>query len=386
MSASLAVCLVPGLASGNAHAAEGSNSRRAAQQAEAERRLQQLRQDIATLTNARDTLLGERDSAARALREADQTVAQESRALQQIDADVAAQEAELAQLQQRRDTLQQHLARQRQALARLLRSAYALGRHEQLKLLLAQDRIESLARVMAYHRYLQKNRVTQIQTLSTQMQALTRLQQAIIEQQARLQASRMQQQARLAELDDQRQTRRQLLTELERRFSDTGARLAALGRDEQAVSALLERLRDIFADIPKQPDAIRPFAQHKGRLPRPIAGKTLAGFGASLPDGRSSRGWLIQARSGAEIKAIAHGRVAFSDWLKGYGLIIILDHGEGWMSLYAHADSLQREAGDWVAPGEVLAHAGASGGLDEPALYFELRRHGRPLDPHGWFK
>ena len=359
---------------------------RAAREAEAERRLSQVRREIAELTAARQALEGERGDAARILREADQTVDRESRALREIDTRIAEQQAELARLEDQRRALELRLGSQRQALAALLRSAYALGRHEQLKLLLAQDRIESLARVLAYHRYFQRDRISRIDALMTELAELAEVVRQVNAQRAALDQSRAAQAEQLAGLETQREERRAVLAALEARYKDASSRLQALGRDEQALVELLERLRDIFADIPDRLEAAQPFAQRRGRLTTPLAGKTLVAFGGTLPDGRGSHGWLIQADSGTAVRAVAHGRVAFADWLKGYGLIVILDHGEGWMSLYAQNDSLQREVGDWVDAGDVLASAGSSGGQSQAALYFELRRAGRPVDPHGWFR
>lgn len=359
---------------------------RAAREAEAERRLSQVRREIAELTAARQALEGERGDAARILREADQTVDRESRALREIDTRIAEQQAELARLEDQRRALELRLGSQRQALAALLRSAYALGRHEQLKLLLAQDRIESLARVLAYHRYFQRDRISRIDALMTELAELAEVVRQVNAQRAALDQSRAAQAEQLAGLETQREERRAVLAALEARYKDASSRLQALGRDEQALVELLERLRDIFADIPDRLEAAQPFAQRRGRLTPPLAGKTLVAFGGTLPDGRGSHGWLIQADSGAAVRAVAHGRVAFADWLKGYGLILILDHGEGWMSLYAQNDSLQREVGDWVDAGDVLASAGSSGGQSGTALYFELRRGGRPVDPRGWFR
>ena len=362
-----------------------AQSDRATREADTQRRLAAVREEIATLSALRKNLDDERSEAAGAVREADQAVDQESRALREIDAEVAAQETELETLQQRRTALETSLGAQREALAALLRSAYALGRHEQLKLLLAQDRLDALARVLAYHRYFQRDRVERIRNLLTELDELAQVVRQVEVQRTALEASRAGQQARIAELETQRGQRRTLLAGLETRFKDTGSRIQALGRDEKALAQLLEQLQDIFADIPDRLDAAQPFAQRRGRLDPPLAGRTLVGYGAALPDGRTSQGWLIAASAGAPVRAIAHGRVAFSDWLKGYGLIVILDHGDGFMSLYAQNDSLHRDVGDWVGPGDTLASAGSSGGQSQPALYFELRRHGRPVDPRGWF-
>ena len=148
----------------------------------------------------------------------------------------------------------------------------------------------------------------------------------------------------------------------------------------------IESLRDIFADIPDQLDGARPFSQRRGQLSAPVPGRVLTAFGGSLPDGRRSEGWLLEAAAGETVTAVAPGRVAFSDWMNGYGLLLILDHGEGFLSLYAHNDGLMREVGDWVKAGEPLAQAGSSGGQGRAALYFELRRQGQPLDPQLWLR
>ena len=381
---SLAFILV--LASGSFGAALAQDeAARRAKDAEAAAKLETVRAEIRTLTEAQRALEGERSEATQAVREADQAVNREAKALREIDAGLVDQQKELARLEGEKEALQLRLRDQREALAQLLRSAYALGRHEQLKLLLAQDRIEELARVLAYHRYFQRDRVVRIESLLGELRELTAVTRAVAAQREILETTRAAQTQRIAELDAQREERRALLAKLTAQFKDTKAKLDALGRDERNLVALLASLRDVFADIPKQLDEAKPFAQRRGGLRRPLAGKILAGFGAPLPDGRLSQGWLIGATVGANVTAVAPGRIAFADWLKGYGLIVILDHGDGYMSLYAHNDSLLTEAGDWVAPGDALAGAGSSGGQSEAALYFELRLNGRPVNPKGWF-
>ncbi len=356
-----------------------------AQQKQTQEKLEKVRRELALLAQARQLLAGERNDASQALREADVLVNEQTRALDAIEVDIARQTAELARLDARRTQLEKQLSGQRQALAELVRSAYALGRHEQLKLLLAQDRIESLARVMAYHRYFQQGRITKIQTLMQQMQELSAVAAQITTQQEKLAQSHAAQQEKLAQLESQRGQRRELLRELEGRFRDTQSRIEALGRDEKALAQLLDQLQDIFADIPDAVDAAMPFAKRRGKLPAPLPGKVEVRYGGTLPDGRQSQGWLLAAKAGDPVRAVAHGRVAFADWLKGYGLIVIVDHGDGYMSLYAQNDSLRSEAGDWVKPGDVLALAGSSGGQGAPALYFELRRNSEPIDPKPWF-
>lgn len=358
---------------------------RNARETEAQQKLDAIRTEIRALSDAQRSLDNERSEAAAAVREADQAIDGEARALREIDGRIEAQQAELAALEQQKSAIEAGLGKQREALAALLRSAYALGRHEQIKLLLAQDRIDALARVLAYHRYFQRDRVGRIESLLDELKQLAAVVQAVSAQREALGASRQEQTQRIADLEAQREARRALLANLDKQFSDAQGRLAALGRDEKSLIGLLESLRDVFADIPRQLDDARPFEQRRGSLLRPHEGKLLANYGGRLPDGRTSQGQLIGGNSGDAVRAVAPGRVAFADWLKGYGLIVILDHGHGYMSLYAQNDTLQKDVGDWVAAGETLAGVGMSGGQSQPALYFELRRNGRPLDLRAWF-
>lgn len=367
-------------------AAQGPAPQRQRQEAAAERKLEAVREKIAALTAEQRALQDRRSDAERALRTADEAVAGALRELRQTEAELATGEAELARLEAEHARLQTHLADQREALAALVRSAYALGRHEQLKVLLAQDRIADLARVLAYHRYFQADRSARIRALLDELQALAELGRQVQARRETLNAVRLSQQDAIAALQTQHDQRRTLLAEVERQGRDAGARLAALGRDEKALRKLLERLRDVLADVPRRLEEGKPLAQQRGALPWPLAGGLLTAFGRPLPDGRTAEGWLIAGTAGAEVRAIAHGRVAFADWLKGYGLILILDHGEGWLSLYAHNDALLRAAGDWVRAGEPVASVGSSGGQGRPALYFELRHDSRPVDPRNWLR
>jgi septal ring factor EnvC (AmiA/AmiB activator) len=359
---------------------------RAQQEAAAQKRLDTLRAQIKAIAKEQREFETERGDAAKSLREADGKVNEAVRALRRTEAGIATQELELQQLEEKKATLESGLSEQREALAALVRSAYALGRHEQLKLLLAQDRMSDLARVLAYHRYFQADRQERITGLLAELRELAAVAQQIVDQRQILEAARLQQQTELDALEAQRGERAGVLATVEAQFKDRAARLAALGRDEKAVLKLLEQLRDAVADIPRQVDDNRPFATRRGQLGRPLAGTALAAFGGRLPDGRTSDGLLIAGTAGAEVRAVAPGRVAYSDWLKGYGLLTIVDHGDGWMSLYAFNDALLKDVGDWVRGGEPLATVGSSGGQGRPALYFELRRNGQPQDPKPWLR
>ena len=362
--------------------------------AAAEKQLRATRARIKALADEQKKIEAERDAAAAQLRQADGQVAASQRSLAATQARIAEQQARLDQLQARQAQLEASLSRQRSELAVLLRSAYAMGRHQQLKLLLEQDRMADLARVLAYHRYFQRDRQSRISGLQQELQALAELGEQVRQQQAGLLAERDRQQAELSALAAHKQSRRQLLRSLDGKYRDRKTRLAALGRDEKSTAALLERLRKLMSSLPKAPrtpstpgkprpgDARIPL----GPMQLPLAGSILAGYGGTMPDGHKSQGLLIAGSAGATVQAVRAGRVAYADWLKGYGLLLILDHGGGWMSLYAFNDTLLKATGDSVQAGEAISTVGSSGGQGRPALYFELRRNGQPQDPAGWLK
>ena len=384
MRAALALlCLLLG---GLAQAQTTDPAARAGEEKAAQQKLAQVREQIRTLTAAQHTTSGERNEATQALREQEMAVASVLKDIRGLDQQRLEQQAALDDLHGRQKTLQSGLSKQREALAALLRSAYALGHDQELKLLLQQEDIAASARVLSYHRYFQQAQVERIDALLTDLQQLTQVGEEIKSKQAELDATRAQRELDIEELQLQRAQREQLLGELERTLKDQQSRLAAMGRDEASILQLLEQLQDVFADIPDQLGGAEPFASQRGRLPHPHPGAVRTAFGAKDGAGRVLSGWLIEAAQGDPVHAVAGGRVAFADWLKGYGLLLILDHGDGYMSLYGYNDSLLRDVGEWVAAGDKIASSGASGGNTTPALYFELRHKGKPINPKPWLR
>jgi septal ring factor EnvC (AmiA/AmiB activator) len=292
------------------------------------------------------------------------------------------------------------LSGQRAELAALVRSAYALGGNEQLKLLLAQDRVVDLARAMEYHRYLEQDRLRRIHALTDQLRALADLSKQVDAQRATLAASHQEQATRLTAVQSQRQQRSQLIASIDAGYHDRAARMAAMGRDADALEGLVKKLSVVMARTPPPAhvatltphhDAgsnpgqatspvVTPFTGSGGHFSWPIEGRVLAGFG----DGSS--GLLIAGTAGEEVHAVAEGRVAFANWLKGYGRLVIVDHGNGVMSLYANNDALLKNAGDSVHAGEALSTVGSSGGQGRNALYFEIRQNGKAVDPRAWLR
>lgn len=409
-SAWLALCLAAAAlaapAPGFAQAKPPARALAARNQAAAQKALAGTREQIKALSEEQKRLESERDAAAGELRRIDEVVADAQRHLHDTQAEIAAQERALVQLEQRRLELEGTLSKQRAELATLVRSAYALGRHQELQLLLEQDRISDLARVLAYHRYFERARVERIGRLNAELSELARVATQIEQRKAELLAAQNRQRDDAAKLAAQKRERGKVVAALDARYQDRRARLGALGRDEQNTVALLERLRKLMAQLPKTAPprpAVRPGPPRPGqpRLPvppvrdaaipmgpmsLPLAGSILAGFRGTMPDGHQSQGLLIAGSAGAQVHAVRAGRVAYADWLKGYGLLLILDHGSGWMSLYAFNDALLKNTGEDVAAGEAISTVGSSGGQGRPALYFELRHNGQPADPAGWLR
>jgi septal ring factor EnvC (AmiA/AmiB activator) len=368
-------------------APDEADPQHAAQEREAKQKLDAVRAEIKALAEQQRATEGEKGDAVKALREKETEVAAVARDVHALDEKVDAQNKELDVLDAERERLETALKSQRDALAALLRSAYALGRHEELKLLLQQNDVAAIARVLAYNRYFQRSRIGRIDTLSADLESLAKVQDEIRTKSAELATTRDTRAADGARLDRERAEREQLVGELDAKLKEQGQRAAALGKDEKALTALLEKLRDVFADIPKQLSGAEPFASQRGRLAWPVAGARIAtAFGSTDESGRRSSGLLLAAKTGTAVHAVSHGRIVFADWLRGYGLMIIVDHGDGYLSLYGCNETLLKDVGDWVKAGETIATSGASGGQKTPGLYFELRAKGQAVDPKGWLR
>lgn len=390
---------------------------------EAERKLQKLRSELKGVAQERRNLEGQRGQASRQLREADEKVARTGRVLAQTETALQRETRAMNELQAKRDALQAGLEKQRAELASLLRAAYRIGNNAPLKLLLSQDRVADANRSLAYHRYLQRERAQRIQSLTADLTELQRVETEIVDRRKALEGTRQQQKQQVATLADDRRERAATVATLDERYKDRSEREKALGQDAKALETLLANLRAAAARAEaerraaarraaaekaaadkadraaaasgtrpppratKTPPAVASAPPPKvGGLGWPLSGNLLARYGGKLPDGRTSSGVLIGAPAGSTITAVADGTVVFSDWMTGYGMILIVDHGNGYMSLYAHNDTLLRDAGATVKKGEAVAKVGNSGGQGVTALYFELRRNGQPVDPGSWLQ
>lgn len=374
---------------------------------EAERRLERVRKELKDVAGERRELEGRRGEAARELRQSDERVAASARALQGTEAELAQQQEALAGLRERRDALGARMQAQRGELRALLRASYATGNAAPLKLMLAQDQVADASRALTYHRYLQRQRAARIAALRDELAELDGIEREIAERQSALENARDTQRAQVATLQRDRREHAQTVATLDKRYRDRSAREQALGQDAKSLERLLTRLRAAAAKAEAErraaaaraakreaaaggnartparraPEVARAVPIQVGGLGWPLSGTLLAGYGGRMPDGRSSNGVLIGAAVGTQVRAVADGTVVFAEWMTGYGMILIVDHGNGAMSLYAHCEALLKSAGDTVKRGDAVATVGNSGGQGQPALYFELRRNGQPVNP-----
>ena len=366
--------------------AQTATSTSPVQEAQAKQKLDEVRAEIKKISDEQKEISTRKNDAAAGLREQELKIAATAKDLHMLNLKLDAQQDKLSALETQRDTLEVKLKAQRETLAALLRSAYAVGRNEELKLLLAQEDVAAIGRMLAYFRYFERARIGEIESLLKDLDALAQVHKEIDDETAQLKASHEQRAAEATQLDAERAQRQSVLADLDIQLKDEQARLAALGKDEKSLVDLLEKLRDVFADIPKQIAGEEPFTQLRGRLNWPARGKVAVAFGAKEGNDRTSNGVVIAVAEGSEVRAVSHGRVVFADWMRGFGLLLIVDHGDGFLSLYGYNETLFKDVGDWVSANEAVASSGATGGQKTPGVYFELREQGKPVDPRGWLK
>jgi septal ring factor EnvC (AmiA/AmiB activator) len=355
------------------------------ERAEAESRLTEVIAEIGRLKTSLEASRGEHRNEQARLKQLDLALQKATREFRALEDQRRSHEAQLADLEQQREDYVDSLDERMGQLGDQLRSAYRNGRQSRLKLVLNQDDPQQIERMLAYYDYFNQAQVERIAGLRDALETLDSMQSEIDAELARIEAVQEEQQAILDQLTEQRENRTALLADLAGRIDTEEARLKELERNRRDLEALIERLADALADIPADLGSHLGVPRQKGRLPMPVTGPVKHAFGQARGGGLRWQGWLIGADPGAEVKSVAYGRVAFADWLRGYGLLIIIDHGEDFMSLYGHNESLLLEAGDWIEPGEVISTVGSNPGNGQ-GLYFELRRRGKALDPAAWLK
>lgn len=288
-------------------------------------------------------------------------------------------------LQDELSGLNKQLVAQRQILSAQIRSAYSMGRQQNIKMLLNQQNPAEVGRTQVYFDYFNRARNHEIslflENIEKKKLAETKLKQTL----SSISTLHKAQKDKTRKRQKQRTQRKKLLSELSDKIKNQENTLTSLEVSRNKIENLLESLGELLADIPTSPSEKRPFKTQKGKLPWPVSGPFIGRFGQPKNYGDLKwNGVLIKTKYGTPVRAVSHGRVAFSDWLQGFGFITIVDHGDGYMSLYGNSESLFKQAGDWVSAGDVIASAGDSGGQPQSGVYFEIRSRGKPINPEKW--
>jgi septal ring factor EnvC (AmiA/AmiB activator) len=348
-----------------------------------EQELEEVRERISELKQSMDAAAEERDRLAGELQELEVAISEQRMRLKEIERDRQYTVGKKQKLDDELAEREQHLDAESEALAAQVRTAYMSGSQEKIRLLLNQRDPATLGRLMAYYRYLNDYRAENIEAVIEQIRKLDELRAQIAAEEARLTALVQARYDELGRLNKSQESRAELLASLRRKIASEGKEVEQLAAQEKDLTRLIAELSTILSDYPISSE--QPFSEHKGRLTWPVAGTLLHDFGQPRVGGNIKwNGVVLAAPRGREVRAVYHGRVAFADWLAGMGLLVIVDHGEGYMTLYGYNETVLKNTGDWVAPGDVIATVGDSGGQSQASLYFELRRGTKPENPRRW--
>ncbi len=357
--------------------------------------LRQLRSRIDALQKQLAASEGTKIEAVDALRGSEHAISGINRALRELAGRQRAINAEVAQLQGQNPRIAADIELQQTRLARLLYQQYIGAQPDALKLLLNREDPNRIARELHYLTHLSRARAELIRSLRTNLERLNELTRVGQRQRAELAAIHSEQQAQRKRLENEKRARKTVLLRVSRQIEGQRREISTLKRDENRLAKLVERLNQVLSGSP--PEALRnerlphaagdggPFSRLKGQLRLPVRGELKNRFGGPREGGSLSwKGLFIAAPAGLEVKAIAAGRVVFADWLRGFGNLLIIDHGDGYMSLYGNNESLYKEVGTATRGGETVAAVGNSGGNTLSGLYFEIRHKGKAFDPLAW--
>ncbi len=408
-----------------------------AERAELQQKLSALKRDINKTESAKD-------QAADALAESEQAISEANRSLRDLQDEQEQTSKRLRVLEEQHSKLQQKVDQQKNRLANFLKRQYVNGSNDRVKLLLSGDNPNRINRDLQYMSYLSQTQAKMIESLRQTMQDVEKNTADAKEAKEELDDIAAEEIAHKSDLEKQKKRHAQLISQLSDKLKNQRKQADTLERDEQRLGELVTRLNKLIEEQARlereraaqeeklrqerlaaqkarlaqqqaeaaqrektgqkpakptktpepeaepvktakpEPAPASDFNQHKGQMRLPVKGEILARFGTKRGDGPSWKGMLIKAPEGAEVKAIASGKVIFADWYKGYGNMIIVDHGNQYWSLYGNNQAVLKHVGDVVKNGDIIAHVGNTGGNEEPGLYFEMRYQLRAIDPQSW--
>ncbi len=353
---------------------------------ERQAKLEALRATIEQVQKELDNVKSNRSDIMKALEDSESKMGELNEKVKKLQSELDNKQSHLKTLRQDKEALSHVKKQQSQAASAQLNAAYRLGNQSSIKLLLNQKSPGDVTRNLKYFDYIVRARNAKITALVDTLTTLNQLEPRIASEVDAISAKTLRLEREQDHLKAQQQARQKSLTQLEALLRQHGVRLEALQQDQSQLQTVVTRVASAARAIaPMEPG--KPFSALKGKLPWPPDGRVLTSFGSERVKGKMRwQGVLIGAEAGAPVRAVASGRVVFSNYLRGHGLLIIVDHGAGFMTLYAHNQNLYKQLGDWVESGEQVASVGLSGGQKNAGLYFELRHNGEPTNPHGWLK
>lgn len=358
--------------------------------------LENLRKRIAAMQHEIEKTSESKSEAADSLRESERSISDSNRRLAKIAAQQRIADIRLGELRKQEQQLTESMAKQQHQLGRLLYQQYLEGQQEYLKLLLSSHDAGQISRDLQYYKYIAYRRTAWLADLHDDLATLNGISRAVHEQQSSLKDLRIEQAAQKKALEKEQRTRKQVLNRVSLQLRQQRREINRLQRDENRLTQLVDRLARMLSRpgsgtlfrndrLPDDRFDDSPFEQLKGRLSLPVKGVVINQFGTPRPDSTVLwKGIFLRTSAGQSVKAIAAGQVVFADWLRGFGNLLIIDHGMGYMSLYGNNETLYKQVGDALHGGDVVAAAGNSGGNEDSGLYFELRHKSKPLDPMEW--
>ena len=355
-------------------------------QQEAEQKLAKLQAQIQKSQQKLEKNRGEAGQLEKELRESERHIGELNQQLKTTETTLADTRKQIRSLETQKQGLLGELSKHRSIFYSQIRSEYLYGGQQKLKLLLNQQESTTLSRNLVYYDYLHRARLQEIEKASQILQSVNKVQAEIHEQENNIAQSQSKLLTKKQSIVEQQQKRESVLATLSDSVSSEQAKLSNLEKDETQLKELIKDIRETLAGIPVI-DQGQKFGSLKGKLYWPVVGRPSNKFGQRRNAARSKLNWqgvFIPSKEGNNVRSIFHGRVAFAEWMRGLGLLIIVDHGDGYMSLYGHNQSLYKQPGEWVKAGDLIATVGNSGGNTSPGLYFEIRKQGEPVNPANW--
>ena len=353
-------------------------------QGEIEAKLKSLEEELSSYREQLESTEGQKSEIEETLKRNEKGISDLINRIEDIEEELDDNEDKISHLNSEQQELNRQKSEQQEYIAKQVRAAHEIGKQEYLKVLLNQEDPDEIARMLTFYDYFNEARAAQINAYNHTLAKLDQITAELAQETRLLAENRSFLKQEKSALATTQQERRRTLASLLSQIRSTGTEITKLEKDRDHLEKLLTRLEQRLANLPTPADAT-PFAGMQGKLLFPIDGTIATKFGKRRNAGKLRwDGVFIKAEEGEPVFAIHYGRVVFSDWLRGFGLLMIISHGEGYMSLYGHNQVLYRETGDWVTAGDMIATVGDSGGQNETGLYFEIRISGKPSDPQRW--